>query len=614
MAQMHRIFIAGLFCVYALPSAATAPGKPSELFELTKVWTAHLKFTPDQWRAMEPPVGRSLFSAGGPAAALVATFLRAADGTKDGNLSRGEFSLLADRWFTAWEKENTGELSLEQFTAGLTHALGGRASWFSLVGDEGGRNGLAASLGIEFTYVRADLEFEGRTFHDVAVRYKGNGTFLESRGTLKRSFKIDLGKFLPGQSLAGVSKLNLHNCVTDASWMNEVLAHKLFREAGAPAPRTAYARVFVTVPGKFDRQYFGLYSLVENVDERFAGEMYGTSNGAIFKPVIQDVFTDLGDEWDDYRQIYDPKTRTTLAQRLRLIAFCKLVSHAEDAEFAERLGEFVDLDNFSRFLATTVWLSAMDSLLVIGQNFYLHLHPTTNQFQFIPWDLDHSFGQFPFISAQAQHNLSIHKPWQGQKRFLERAFQVEAFRKLYLTRMEEFHKSIFSPQRFYQQVDTIAAVIRSAVQQESELKLERFDKVVAGEAVLRTGLGFSSALKPIKGFVVERAVSVKDQLEGKSNGYVMPPTGFGIGDPSQTRNLARTLFAVLDENKDSSLTRGEFATGFAKWFEAWDTDQSGALTQAELRAGIHRVFSPRRGGRGFQFPDPPLTAAGPQTP
>src|SRR5207245_10084265 len=154
------------------------------------------------------------------------------------------------------------------------------------------RNGLTSAARIECNYVHADLEFEGQNFKDVAVRYKGNGTFMQSRGSLKRSLKVDLNKFAKGQKLAGISKLNFHNNVTDASWMNEVLSHRLFRDAGVPAPRTSYARVYVTVPGLHDDKYFGLYSLVEDVDNNFVAERFGTKKGALFKPVTPNPFAD----------------------------------------------------------------------------------------------------------------------------------------------------------------------------------------------------------------------------------------------------------------------------------------------------------------------------------
>src|SRR5438034_9190100 len=129
----------------------------------------------------------------------------------------------------------------------------------NLQGAEGKRNGLASAMGIEFKYVHADLEFEGQMLKDVAVRYKGNGTFMQSRDSLKRSLKLDLNKYVKGQKLAGVSKLNLHSNVTDAGWMNEPVSYRLFRDGSVPAPRTSYARVYLTVRDKYDNQYAGLY-------------------------------------------------------------------------------------------------------------------------------------------------------------------------------------------------------------------------------------------------------------------------------------------------------------------------------------------------------------------
>src|SRR5204862_2644139 len=115
-----------------------------------------------------------------------------------------------------------------------------RTEW--LQGARGKRNGLASAMGIEFPIVHASLTIGDRNFQDVGVRYKGNGTYLEGMGAGKFSFKIDPNQFVKGQSLGGATKLNLHNNVTDPSWMNEPLSYRLYRDAGVPAPRTAYTR------------------------------------------------------------------------------------------------------------------------------------------------------------------------------------------------------------------------------------------------------------------------------------------------------------------------------------------------------------------------------------
>jgi len=59
---------------------------------------------------------------------------------------------------------------------------------------------------------------------------------------------------------------------------------------------------------------------------------------------------------------------------------------------------------------------------------------------------------------------------------------------------------------------------------------------------------------------------------------------------------------ALDSDKDGALRRDEFMQGFAKWFDQWNTDQSGALTDEQLRAGLSKDLPLGRGGPGFGFP------------
>jgi spore coat protein H len=430
----------------ALPIFAGVCLAQGGFFQANKVSTVHLAFTRSQWRGLEP-----------------------------GNSGNGGVNF-------------------------------GRGEW--LQGAPGKRNGLASAMGIEFKSVHADLTIDDRELRDVAIRYKGNGTYLEGMGAGKFSFKIDLNQFVKGQNLGGATKLNLHSNITDPSWMNEPLSYQLYRDAGVPAPRTAYARVYLTVAGEYEKRYAGLYSLVENVDDHLTARTFANKGGALFKPVSTNLFRYLGEDWAKYNQTYDPKRNPTVEQKQRVIDFTRLVTQANDAEFAAHLGEYLDLEEFARYMAVMVFLSDMDGILGPGQNFYLYLDPKTQKFSFVPWDQDHSFGQFPMIGSQQQrNNLSIHKPWVGRKRFFERVFAVDAFKKLYLARLEEFSHTIFEPQRFADQVDETAAVIRPAVQEES--KLDRFDRAVAGT---------SRSIVPIKPFVKVRSKSIIDQLAGRSQG------------------------------------------------------------------------------------------------
>jgi spore coat protein H len=441
--------------------------RASEIFRFTNVWTIHLSFTPEQWQAMEPK------QAGGP-------------------------------------------------------QRGGRRGSF-LQGPEGGRNGIAAAFGVVFEYARADLEFGTNQFKNVGVRYKGNGTFLSSREGHKRSLKLDLNQFEKGQKLAGISQLNLHNSVRDPSGMNEAIAYRLFREAGVPASKTAYAKVYVTVPGKHDRRYFGLYNLVEDVGSAFAEERFAVPKGALLKPVTPNLFSDLGDDWKNYNQTYDPKGDLSEEQKRRVIEFSKFASTASESDFAAKIGDYIDIDNLARYMAITTWLTDLDGILGPGQNYYLYLHPKTQKFLFIPWDQDQPFGQFPRGTQEQRENLSLHKPWTGENRFLKRVYESGSFKQAYLAHLKSFNKTLFEPERIHRQVDELAAVLRAPIQEESKVRLSEFEKAVAGQKltiVMGPGFQGGTEVTPIKPFVKARAKSVADQLEDKSEGRTLNP-GFG---------------------------------------------------------------------------------------
>jgi hypothetical protein len=472
----------------------------------------------------------------------------------------------------------------------------GAAPWleFSLQGAKGKRNGLAAIMGIEFAQVHADLEFEGRTFADVAVRYKGNGTFIESRTSVKRPLKIDLNKFVKGQKLAGVSTLNLHNNVADAGMMNEALSYSLYREAGVPASQTAYARVFVTVPGKYERRYFGLYSLVENVDKNFLAARGLDKDGAILKPSSFDLFADLGDDWERYQQTYDPKTDLTVGQQRRVIDFCRLVSKADDEEFAARLGDFLDLDAFARFMAVSVRIGDLDSMLTTGQNFYMYLDPRTSRFQFIPWDKDHTFGLWIAGTPEDRQQHSIHEPWEGRKRFLERAFKAPAFRDRYLAALAKFHEQHARPEQIEKRVAQLATAIRPAVQEELSGSLARFDTVVAGKPLPGPFFGFGPSQPTLLMFVKARAASVADQLAGKGDPYVFGksrPGGPPVPEFHPEQMIEPALVRSLDSDKDRKLTREEFVAGFGRWFAHWDNAKQGMLPGDRIREGLNKELS-----------------------
>lgn len=450
----------------ALATRASALRAPAELFDATAVWDAHLRFNSNEWAALQPvsvtPIRR---------------FIRP-DGTA------------------------------------------------ILRNPAASRSGLAGVMGIDLPWSRGALEFGDLTFTNLAARYKGNGTFLAAVAGHKRPFKLDLDKHTPGQLLVGRDALNFHNLAADRTSLCDTLAYEFFREAGVPASRTAFARVRLSVEGRFEDRLLGLYALVENPDARWARERFGVEGLALFKPVTMELFSDLGDDWEAYAPIYDPKSKLTSAQEQRLIALAKLVSGADDDRFAAEVGGLIDVPAFATFLACQSLLSNYDSILSNGQNFLLYLDPRTDRFGFIPWDHDHCWGQFPFIgSADQRARASVRRPWVGENHFLQRMLAVPAVRENYEAELRRLRETLFVPERLSQRLDELAAVVRPWIAEESADRLARFEFAVGEEKVepqeQTSGAPWDRIGYPLKQFFAERAKSVSDQLEGRAEGVVL---------------------------------------------------------------------------------------------
>jgi spore coat protein CotH len=377
-------------------------------------------------------------------------------------------------------------------------------------------------FGFEFHWTHASFELGGVAFTNVAARVKGN---VRSLYEPTRAYKVDLNKFAPGQKLGGLDELTFNSLVWDYSCLGETLAYEFFREAGVPAPRTAYAWLSATVTTQWERKPLGLYLMVEAVDNEFAAERFGSKATPLFKPVTYNLFEHLGDEWSAYAPIYDLKTKATPEQRRHVIDFARLVSSATDAEFAARVGDFLDLDEFARFLAGQVLLPNYDGILATGQNFYMYLDRHSNKFGFIPWDLDGAWGNIWIASRAEQERASIWHPWIGENRFIERVMGVEEFRRLYRSHLEDFLSRLFVPDRLHRRIDEIAAILRDPIAAQSALRLDKFEQEVGWKPV-HPSPGewpdtFNRPAHEIKRFIDKRAESVRRQLDGKSRGMIL---------------------------------------------------------------------------------------------
>jgi spore coat protein CotH len=165
----------------------------------------------------------------------------------------------------------------------------------------------------------------------------------------KSHLKIAFDEFDNNQTLDGLKKINLNNFTNDPSLMHDVIAFKLFRDAGLVASRTSYAKLIV------NGEYIGVYVIIENVDKTFLksyfgsaqndGNLYKTDRGAA-------VYLNwLGTTSAGYKdQGLKLNTNETADDWTKLINFIDFINNNNDADFKQQLESKFDVHAYLKIL------------------------------------------------------------------------------------------------------------------------------------------------------------------------------------------------------------------------------------------------------------------------
>jgi hypothetical protein len=195
------------------------------------------------------------------------------------------------------------------------------------------------------------------------------------------------------------------------------------RSVGIPAARHTYAKL------AFDDTYYGLFSLIEQVDKRFLKDHFGGNDrGNLYKAYCGDVgcatlqYRTGPDGDDSGRQYYkgddgnrtyrlktnedDPSANTydDLATLIRTINGIRLPGGDERFDtdtFRASVDAIMNTQAFLRWAAVNVLLGSWDNYYATPSNYYLYNsgHPGAGgdfmrrpYFTFIPWDYDNCLG------------------------------------------------------------------------------------------------------------------------------------------------------------------------------------------------------------------------------
>ena len=307
----------------------------------------------------------------------------------------------------------------------------------------------------------------GERCWDVDVRYRGDVSRLMS----KKCWKAFFPGSDPFQSREGPpqEELNLNADYPDQTLLRSYVGYDLLDRAGVPAPQAGFARL------RINGAYYGLFSQVEQVDERFLHRQGFDVHGNLYKPyygnlLVLDYIEDPEerDWWYNHRY---PKKTNRKSGHEDVVAFIELINYTPDEVFAETIAGELDVNGWVDWYAANV---AMGNFEMLEKNYYIYHDLSADRWRILPWDVDLSFGHNmwgPGVGGMLDEELSWDNPidsgTQESKKIdgkwnvlIDRIMGVPEFRSFYCRRLEELMADEFSPAEMFPRIDAAFHRIR----------------------------------------------------------------------------------------------------------------------------------------------------------
>lgn len=354
-------------------------------------------------------------------------------------------------------------------------------------------------------FVPGEVFYNGKEWYRVGLRFKGNSSLQSSwkSGILKLSFKIDFDEFedeypqIDNQRFYGFKKLSLKNNYDDNSFLREKVGTDIFRNAGLAAPHAAFYTLYVDHGD--GPEYFGLYTLVEEVDNTVIDTQFSDDNGNLYKPdgtgasfaegtFSEDVFVKKTNEdeadWADIQNLFSvlhDNTRTT-----------------SPATWRANLDAVFDTETFLKYLAVNTVIQNWDTYGRMTHNYFLYNNPDNNLLTWIPWDNNEALQTGKMGGAHALNFSGLSSNTWPLIGFL---YGDATYKAKYDAFLREVVDGAFNANTIQSIYTSYAALI------EPYATTER-----SGYTFLNSAASFYAAVTTLNNHVVQRAAAVDDYL------------------------------------------------------------------------------------------------------
>ncbi len=307
------------------------------------------------------------------------------------------------------------------------------------------KGGFPGMVDFDPLMVPCSFNFNGLEWYNVGIRYKGNSSLNSaySSGNNKLSFKLDFDEFedeypeLKNQRFYGFKQLNLNSNYNDSSLMREKVGSDLFREFGLISAHTTFCEVYVDF-GE-GSQYFGLYTLVEEVDDTVIENQFGDDNGNLYKPDGNGAsFADGTYNEEEMGKDNNKEDYSDVADLYNIINSTTRTSDTDQWE--KDLEAVFNVDGFLKWLAANTVIQNWDTYGRMTHNYYLYNNPETMQLNWIPWDNNESLQNGKMGGALSLSLKEITEQWPLIRYLIDNPL----YKEIYNSYLMEFVNNVFT--------------------------------------------------------------------------------------------------------------------------------------------------------------------------
>lgn len=359
-------------------------------------------------------------------------------------------------------------------------------------------------------WVKSTVKFNSKEWKNVGFRLKGNSSLSQAWGSgiYKLPFKLEFDQFedeipdVKNQRFYGFKEFSMSPGHSDNSMMRDKIVSYLFKDAGIPAARTAFYKIYIDFGEGL--KYCGVYPMVEVIDDSMVKSQFGEKSGNIYKPesnfssFTQSLFEKKSNETaGDYSDVQAVITALNASTRT-----------TNSTLWRTNLEKSFDVDHFIKYLAINNTIVNWDAYGAMAHNYYLYTPLNTGKVTWIPWDFNLSMtSTSSSASGNAIGNImgrgvtlemsEVTASWPLIRYLADDANYLAKYK----TFVKEFNEKYFQANRMSGIIDKEANLISTAVSQE-----------VAPYSYLSNYANFTTAIAQLKLHVATRNQAVNSYL------------------------------------------------------------------------------------------------------